>query len=374
MACSNLSRGLPGFSGPPGPAGPPGPPGPGGNGSFPAFFFEVAVNFDTSDDLDRNDRAIINPGKQFTSIQSAIEHAKTLSLSPSQTALIWIAPGVYNEDITLYENICLLGSGLVSTAIVGNFTFEGTTECVISLSSLNINTSGSISFSSSEIATVFIDRVLIATNIFNVRDVLGFYINDSLISPTSFIWNTPVYLTSIINNSEIGVYDTVFEIGTDTFGSLRLNNSRLRGTQVNIGSSSGDSELFLNNCYPVENTVFTVNDNSTALFYGTRISQTSVTGDGIAGFDIMQAILTIDNVGSDYFFNDPYDPDGAPGSGFGTVTRIRDINYNVILTPYSLTGVVPTDIPTAMILQKTEGSIKLISSVEHTFIVTILSS
>ena len=70
----------------------------------------------------RNDILWVAPtGGDYSSIQAAIDAAEaSLPASPTHTIVVKIAPGVYNEQVTLKDNVDLEGSGINATWISGN--------------------------------------------------------------------------------------------------------------------------------------------------------------------------------------------------------------------------------------------------------------
>jgi hypothetical protein len=70
----------------------------------------------------RDDIVFVAPtGGDYASIQAAIDAAAaSLPASPQHSILVKIAPGVYNEQVTLKDNVDLEGSGFGATWITGN--------------------------------------------------------------------------------------------------------------------------------------------------------------------------------------------------------------------------------------------------------------
>ncbi len=70
----------------------------------------------------RNDILWVAPtGGDYTSIQAAIDAAAaSLPASPANSILVKIAPGIYNEQVTLKDYVDLEGSGFGATLITGS--------------------------------------------------------------------------------------------------------------------------------------------------------------------------------------------------------------------------------------------------------------
>ncbi len=142
---------------------------------------------------------IINIPSDFSYIQSAIDYVKDTAPPDNIIIKIKVAPGIYNEDINLIDNITLQGAGADSTIISGN----GTTSVIkngtyysppmknITINNLSI-THGLIGISLSYCSNVIISSCKIYGNTGK-----GMSISSSLVELES---------TNIFNNAGEGIY------------------------------------------------------------------------------------------------------------------------------------------------------------------------
>lgn len=155
-------QGLPGF---------PGLPGSGGDGDGSPLqnrILQVAQGYSPGDLVENY---------QFLTIQSAIDYAASQNPTLINQFVIYIAPGFYNEILTVSNNISLAGSGYNTVIITGVITY-------------NMNIAG----------------IAVIENILNPNSLI---VNILIDGSTFYLRNSSISNVSVINTSISGFFETI---------------------------------------------------------------------------------------------------------------------------------------------------------------------
>lgn len=343
-----LVKGLPGFPGQRCSGG-------GGNFAFPNYVLYVATSYDGEPD----------PDYQFTTIQSAINKAVTLSLSELQSVTIYIAPGTYVENITLAPHISLVGSGMYSTLIYGSVTYvdETTTGSVIisiySLTFVNPDTTLTLlrdGDDSDDITVVFLEDSIVISHIVSSGDIFLQATNSivrNLTLSSDFIFQNCI----VTDHSDIILnHSGVFSFCSVTISSITVNDSSITIYSSSVKSYGGppsqivleDSQVGIYNShigsdFTLENSRMTIYNSNNNTGIDIAVDETStldmrqfagnknITGNGTVTVDRLDT--TVDFTGIDelvFTFNDEFG-----FQYFGT-------SYSVTMTPINNSGAIGT--------------------------------
>lgn len=328
-----LVRGLPGFPGQRGPSGQGG-----GNFSFPTYILYVATDYDGEP----------NPNYQFTTIQNAINKATTLSPSETQPVTIYIAPGLYVEDITLSPFVSLVGAGLNSTFINGSATYIDETATgnspisIYSLSFLNSATTLTLTRNSDGNTIMILEDVLIFSHIITTGNLhlnaTNIYARDITLSGSSSFFFRNCIITEgnmIINR------DGIFHACAINSILITINNSN-----ITMNNSSINSQIILEGSYlSIYNshidTTATVDATSSLIIHqcwGNR----NITGEGVVGVDRLDTTVEFTGVDTVEFnfldifgfllFHPPYTVTMTPlnnSSAIGTIVLLQSQSFTL---------------------------------------------
>lgn len=344
-SCVPLLRGLPGF-----PAVSAGGGG-GGDGVLANRQLQVAQSYSPGTPL---------TNYQFTSLQTAINYANSLSPTASTPISILIYPGTYNGVFTLYDNIHLTGFGDGSLVFLnGTLTYNNVAPnsitgiadlTVIGATTLTLNTP----------STFLSTKIL-----FSGQTTYSTVASAEFIIDNCWFSNTvnfgPMVAQATANEKTVAVSNSIFtgavNVGTDA-GAGNVVVVNVIGSTfdesciVAVGNGTSASILRANSCtFIVHGTLalptgakVTVATNAFANLMGSPIPSTAVTGSGTADMDlIVNTSMSVSDVGANVLFSSAY---GA--SGFGTITNTSATGYVVTVTPVTNTPVaISIDSPSA---------------------------
>lgn len=305
-------------------------PGGGGAGVLANRELQVATGYSPGTPLENY---------QFTSIQTAIDYAfNNLTPTVQNPVVVKIYPGLYVENISMRDNVHLVGSGDPYALLLTNVGFtpvvDGSTTGIYNLRITNLTVGMNSASVLAILNSVFVNTPSFAGT--NGASQIGIdgavFVNGAVFGP----FPSP----TLGRSANVEISDALFEttgaqveIATTGAGNtafINIRNSKFRtSVTVNIGNGSDSSVLRANNCV-FENgggTAVLVNDKSFANLMDSVISQLAVGGLGTADMNIMMATISIP-------LDEP--PELIPfGTGFGTIGKVSDTNYTVAITSSS---------------------------------------
>ena len=232
--------------------------------------------FQNSTNLYSNTKYVVSGagGTPYTTIQSAIDAANTAAIA----AVIYIRPGAYTENLTLYDDIALEGSETTLVSITGSHTPP---------------TSGELSFTRIEFIATGTDDVLANANA-GTTDIkfsrCGFSVADGYICDLP-LWTGNfdfIYCSSgtsvkngIINNgsstSNVEINNCILGYGTDN--AMTVNGIvKLENTKIYCPITLGGSEVSVLEGGSTFKGTITVNADADLQISNSRIATTTSSG------------------------------------------------------------------------------------------------